>query len=462
MVGIRIARDGSVGQDRPRPPLPLESAHEDRHASLRRSAVRALSAVPRRGEIFAPFRIRAYRYQWPSDLATSWAFEMENLILGWYVLTETGSVLLLTLYASLQYLGTLISPMFGVIGDRIGQRALLCGMRSIYALLACAVMLLAFAGALSPYYVLAIAALMGLVRPSDIGMRSALVGETVPREVLMSAMSIQRTTQDSARIVGALSGAGLVAALGIGPAYAVVTAFYASAVLLTIKAGKMLPRPAAHATARSDRPSPWEDLKSGIGYVWRTPHLLGLMCLALLLNLTAFPLMTGLLPYVAREMYQGERILLGYMVACAATGALVGAVLINRYGTRMRPGRMTIVFSAGWYLALLIFSQMPHPHAGLPALVIAGCMQCLALVPMTTVLLRASDERYRGRIMGIRMLAIYGNIPGLLASGPMITHLGYPLTAAAFCLFGLASIAFVVLRWRGDVWQADSVLNRRG
>ena len=44
----------------------------------------------------APFRIRNYRFQWPADLLTSWAFEMETLILGWYVLVETGSVLLLT------------------------------------------------------------------------------------------------------------------------------------------------------------------------------------------------------------------------------------------------------------------------------------------------------------------------------------------------------------------------------
>ena len=47
---------------------------------------------------------------------------METLILGWYVLVETGSVLLLTLFASLTYIGTLIAPMFGVVGDRIDLR----------------------------------------------------------------------------------------------------------------------------------------------------------------------------------------------------------------------------------------------------------------------------------------------------------------------------------------------------
>ena len=32
---------------------------------------------------FAPFRVSSFRYQWPADLATSWASQMELLILGW-------------------------------------------------------------------------------------------------------------------------------------------------------------------------------------------------------------------------------------------------------------------------------------------------------------------------------------------------------------------------------------------
>ena len=90
--------------------------------------LRTLSAAPRASAL-APFRIRAFRFQWPADLATSWAFEMEAIILGWYVLVETRSVLLLTAFASLQFIGTLIAPLFGVMGDRIGHRNVLCAMR---------------------------------------------------------------------------------------------------------------------------------------------------------------------------------------------------------------------------------------------------------------------------------------------------------------------------------------------
>ena len=43
-------------------------------------------------------------------------------MLGWYIMVETGSVLLLTVLASLQYVGTLIAPVLGMVGDRIGHR----------------------------------------------------------------------------------------------------------------------------------------------------------------------------------------------------------------------------------------------------------------------------------------------------------------------------------------------------
>src|SRR5213075_2645695 len=100
--------------------------------------------------MLAPFQVRSFRFQWPADLLTSWGIEMENLVLGWYILVETGSVLALTLYWALQYLGTLLAPAFGMAGDRIGQRTIICAMRAGYTILGTAVTALAFAGALQP------------------------------------------------------------------------------------------------------------------------------------------------------------------------------------------------------------------------------------------------------------------------------------------------------------------------
>ena len=414
-----------------------------------------------RASMLAPFGVRSFRFQWPADLATSWALEMEMLILGWYVLVETRSVLMLTIFASLQYVGTLLAPMFGVMGDRIGHRNVLCAMRGLYAVLASLLMTLAFMDAVTPLLVLAISAVLGLVRPSDIGMRTALVGETMPPAQLMGAMSIQRTTQDSARIAGALSGAGLVAALGMGPAYAVVVSFYVTSVLLTLKAGSAHAAPAAAAAARPPRVSPWRELREGFSYVWHAPQLRATMLFSFLLNLTAFPLFNGLMPYVAKSVYGADQTTLGTMVAAAATGSLTGSIIMSRYGGLFPPARAMLGFGVAWLAALLAFVYTRNPAAGIPVLIFAGCMQTMGLIPINTLLLRTSDVRYRGRIMGIRMLAIYGNLPGLLLAGPLIAGFGYSAMATGYCLFGMLCMVLIALYWRSHLWHSGAEANRR-
>ena len=380
------------------------------------------------------------------------------LILGWYVLVETRSVLMLTIFASLQYVGTLLSPMFGVMGDRIGHRIVLCAMRGLYATLASVLMVAAFMDAVTPTLVLMTTAVLGLVKPSDIGMRTALVGETVPPAHLMPAMSIQRTTQDSARIAGALTGAGLVAVLGMSWAYVFVVIFYGISLLLSTRVIES--RSASHKAA-VHQATPWRDLKEGMSYVWRAPHLRATMFFAFLLNLTAFPLFTGLMPYVAKEVYGASQTTLGTMVAAGASGALIGSIIMSRFGGSFAPARAMLVFGAAWLGMLLLFAQTHSPAEGIPLLFIAGIMQTMGLIPISTLLLRTSDERYRGRIMGIRMLAIYGNLPGLLLAGQLIAHFGYSIMATAYSLFGLLLTALIAWIWRAHLWQGSAAANRR-
>ena len=403
----------------------------------------------------APFRVRSFRFQWPSDLGTSWAFEMETLILGWYVFVETKSVLLLTVFGSVQWLGTLVSPLFGVVGDRYGHRNLLCAMRVFYAVQAALIMLLAFTGVLTPIHVLLISTLMGMVRPSDTVMRYALVGETMPVDRLMSAMSIERTTSDSARVVGALTGAGLVATLGMGPAYVFITGFYAVSLLLTFGiAGK----PAvSHMPARV---SPWRDLREAVAHVWDTPLLLAALSLAFLVNLTAYPLVLGLLPYVAKEIYATDQTGLGYLMASFSVGALVGSIGLTHRGSGIRAARWMTLFCGGWFVMLAAFAHMQTLSGGIVMLVAAGVAQSLGLVPMSALLLRHSDQRFRGRIMGLRMFAIYGLPIGLLIAGPIIGRFGYYAMAMLYCGVGILFTILIAFRWRAEVWSRNGAGNR--
>ena len=92
---------------------------------------------------------------------------------------------------------------------------------------------------------------------------------------------------------------------------------------------------------------------------------------------------------------------------------------------------------------------------------IAGVMQAAGLVPMLAALLKNADPAFRGRIMGIRMLAIYTNIPGLLVAGPLVAHFGYATMATCLSAFGIITIGLIAFRWRGDIWHNTASANAR-
>jgi hypothetical protein len=409
-----------------------------------------------RGSALAPFRVRSFRFQWPADLATSWAFEMEALILGWYVLTVTGSVQLLVVVAALAWLGSLFSPFFGVVGDRIGVRTLLCITRGAYALLAALLAALTLSGLLAPWHVLVIAAIAGLMRPSDMAMRHVLVGQTMRPETLMGALGISRTTSDTARVAGALTGTGGVALIGMGPAYVAVAGIYVTAFLLTLGVAGSPPR-AARAHAEAEKL--FTGLKQGVHYVWTKPDLLGAFSVAFLVNLLAYPFFLGLLPYVAKDVYGMGQSGLGYLAGAFATGALAGSLVVSANRVPLRAARVMLLSAALWFMAIILFGQIRVVAVGLVLLFVTGFVQSFCLTPLAAVMLRASSEEMRGRVMGIRMLAIWGLPLGLLASGPVIVSLGFSATTLIYAGLGLAATIAIGFRWRRALWQRSAAAN---
>ena len=406
--------------------------------------------------ILSVFRVRSFRFQMPADLLTSWAFEMETLILGWYVMVNTGSVLLLTTFASLPFLGSLAAPMFGVLGDRLGGRFMLCAMRATYAVFAALLMLLALTGTLTTTGVFVVAALSGFVRTNDLVMRNWLIGETIPSSLVVGAVGMSRAAMDSARVTGALAGAGLSTMLGIGPAYAVVTIFYLASLSLTFGVSRMRPAPdPAGATGSIDvaRSSRRRELKDGMIHVLRTPVLIAVMWLAFLINLTAYPASNGLLPYVARKIYLVDATGLGWLVASFSLGGLLASITIVVTGGSRRPARATLIYSAIWYVLLLGFGHLRTLEAGLLTLFAAGFAQNVAMISMTAFLIAAAGDRFRGRVMGVRMLAVYGLPLGLVAAGALIERIGFPLTISVYAAVGLVFTLLIGITWRASLWR---------
>lgn len=418
-----------------------------------------MASVPRAGRAsaLAPFRVRSFRFQWPADLVTSLAFEMETLILGWYVLTATGSVEQLVIFGALVWLGSLFAPFFGVAGDRIGHRALLCATRGIYALLAAVLTVLTLTDTLAPWHVFTIAAIAGMLRPSDNVMRHALVGQTIRPELLLGALGISRTTADSARVAGALAGTGGVALIGMGPAYAVVTGMYVAAFLLSLGVAGAPARPRTGKPA----PHPAADLKEAVRYVWRKPDLLGAFYLAMLVNLLAFPFVLGLLPYVARDVYAAGQAGLGYLAAAFSGGALAGSLVVGANRLPLQAARAMLVAGAAWFATVLAFGLTTTLAAGVPLLFLAGFLQSFCLTPLAAVMMRAAGEEMLGRVMGMRMLAVWGLPIGLLAAGPLIARFGFTATTLLYGALGLAATFAIGHRWRRALWLRSAAANAR-
>ncbi len=391
--------------------------------------------------LFAAFRIRSFRFQWSADAMMTWGSEMETLILGWYVLVATDSPFLVGLLGALRFTGTLTAPLVGVLADRVSRKLMLMVLRAGAGLSALALLILAATDSIQPWHVFVIAGASGLLRSSDNVLRQSLIADTVPRTLLMNASGLARTTQDTARIVGALLGATLLSQLGLGWAYVGVTAFYAFSVFLGL----------GIATVRSSTPvkhvNPFTEMKQGVRYMIDSPVIKPIMFLAFLVNATAFPLTNGLLPVVARDVYGHDENGLAQMVAVFAIGALVGSLVMAALVSSRRPERFMMLTMVIWYVLVIMFAQTNSNGLGLPLLALIGASISFCMISMSVVLMTFTKFEMRGRVMGVRMLAVYGLPMGLVIGGWLIEQYGVPMAITGYAVGGLVAVALSVLNW---------------
>jgi MFS family permease len=408
-------------------------------------------------------RIRSFRYQWGADLFATWAAEMETLLLGWYVLVDTGSPFLVGLVGALRFGGLLLAPLYGVVADQVDRRRLLLALRVAQGAQAAAFATLAFSGSLQPWHAFALSGLGGLVRNGENVVRQSLIADSVPQGALLNAMGLSRTTMDGAKMAGTLAGAALLSHLGMGGAYLAVTACYllSAALLLRIR---LAPRPErAVGAGRTGRTAgALADLRSGVAYMRLSPTIVAIMFLAFLVNLTVFPLTNGLMPVVARDVFGGGPEVLALLLSTAAVGALAGSLALVALPRVRRPERIMLLSIVSWHLLLLAFTGAAAvagprlaggggagPAMWLVLLVLMGygASTSGSMVTMSAVLLSTAGAAFRGRVMGVRMMAVYGLPLGLLLGGWLSERVGVLSALALLGLCGLALSTGAALRW---------------
>jgi SNF family Na+-dependent transporter len=114
-----------------------------------------------------------------------------------------------------------------------------------------------------------------------------------------------------------------------------------------------------------------------------------------------------------------------------------------------------------WYAALLIFAQTKTMPAAIVCLMLAGFSQSLSMIAVAVILMRTASEHFRGRVMGVRMMVIYGLPLGLLAAGSLIDVIGYAATGTLYAATGLAFLMAIALHWRADLWHVHAPANAR-
>ena len=130
-------------------------------------------------------------------------------------------------------------------------------------------------------------------------------------------------------------------------------------------------------------------------------------------------------------------------------------------GARIRPARTMLAGAVAWFSLNLVFSWLCDPLLGEVVLFVAGFAQSFCMIPMAVLLLRVADPQFRGRVMGVRMLAVYGMPVGLLLSGPLVERVGFSVTGSLFSLVGIFFTLIIAFYWRAHLWHPAAGANVR-
>ena len=100
-----------------------------------------------------------------------------------------------------------------------------------------------------------------------------------------------------------------------------------------------------------------------------------------------------------------------------------------------------------WYVLLILFAQTDSNLLGLPLLALIGASISFSMISMSVVLLAFTKSEMRGRVMGIRMLAVYGLPMGLVIGGWFTEQYGVGVTITGYAIGGLAITLLSMLKW---------------
>jgi MFS family permease len=310
-----------------------------------------------------------------------------------------------------------LGPVAGLVCDRRSRRGVMIVSDLISAVVVAAVPLVQ-----TPGQVYALAVLLGCGRQFTGPARMALLPDVVGRELLGGANSLLMLTRNVVLLVGPAVGGALVAWQGTDPAFWTdAVTFVASAAVLTFglastrEEGALalasaaggaasepigLTEPTAPSRTLGDRVSElWRDAMAGLSGVWSHAGLrVAFGFFAILTFVTA--MQQPLVVVFVKDVLAGSDRDLGFIIAAAGLGGILGALMGGVAVGRRHPLRVIALLTALDGVLLLVFALNRDVVVALLLFAGFGALATLAQIALATFLQRMAPDDRRGRTFG--------------------------------------------------------------
>ena len=382
---------------------------------------------------------RNFALVWSSVWMFQTGNQMEALVLAWYVLEVTGDPFLVGLIASARMGLNFLALFSGAIADRLPRHRLLAGIELVMTVLGISILALMFSGLLEVWHLFAITLGAGLVRIFQMPSAQALIGDTLPEDKISNGAALSSMAQNLSTIIGPFVGGILYKAWGPEGGYTAVALLYFSSSICAFWV-----RPVRVSEARHTG-SVLRTVVEGLRYVRGQQILWATLAIAVIINLTGWPFHTALLAIFAGNVLETGPDGLGLLTASFGIGALFGSIAWASFRNLRHIGKLMILSVVIWHGSMLVFALSSSLYLSLAILLVTGMAFSSTQVMMLTAMLRTTQAEYRGRVLGLRVLAIYAYAFGGAGAGALAGVWGAPMAATIIGTTGIVMTFALVI-----------------
>jgi MFS family permease len=358
---------------------------------------------------FPALKIPNYRRYLRGQSVSLMGTWMQMTAQAWLVLTLSDSPSALGVIVALQTLPVLVlGPYGGVIADRVNKLRLMISLQTIMGVQALILGVLTVTGEVRLWQVGVLASLLGLNNAFENPARQSFMLEMVGRDSLRTAVSLNSTMVNLARVVGPAIGGVLIATAGVGVCFLINAASFVVVVWTLLRLDRSAITPSPPLVRGKGQ------LREGLRYVARTPELGIPLLMMALAGVFAFEFQVTL-PVLAKQALDQGSEGFGLMTAAMGVGAVGGGLLVAARGkTGLRP---LTISAAGFGVVLLLAAVAPTLPLALAALVLVGWGSVTFMATGNTTLQLAAAPDMRGRVMSLWFVAFQGSTP---IGGPLL------------------------------------------